>query len=32
MSDIGAAAMRTVDIVVIDGVFGEVVGEARAVA
>jgi hypothetical protein len=32
MRDVGAALMRAVDVVVIDGVFGEVVGEARAIA
>jgi len=30
--DVGAAAMRAVDVVVIDGVFGEMAGEARAIA
>src|SRR5258708_39247144 len=32
MRDVGAASMRAVDVVVIDGVFGEMVGEARAFA
>src|SRR6185503_6411941 len=32
MRDIGAASMRAVDVVVIDGVFGEMAGEARAIA
>ena len=32
MRDIGAALMRAVDVVVIDGVFGEMAGEARTVA
>jgi hypothetical protein len=32
MRDIRAALMRAVDVVVIDGVLGEMAGEARAVA
>jgi len=32
MRDLGAAAMGAVDIIVIDGVLGEMPGKARAVA
>ena len=32
MRDIGAALMRAVDVVVIDGALGKMAGEARAIA
>ena len=32
MRDVGTALMRAVDVVVIDGVFGEMVGKARQFA